>query len=113
MFSLKLTTFRKLSSIPKRSIVASHLSVSTSDRKISKVIHDELVDSEDNKPLWNTLKEMIHFPLLSNPIFMLMALSNMFGRLGLYVPFVYLPNMAALSGVAVEDANFLISIIGM
>ena len=99
--------------MPKRSIVASHLNITTSDRKISKVIHDELVDSEDNdKPLWNTLKEMIHFPLLSNPIFMLVALSNMFGRLGLYVPFVYLPNMAVLSGVAVEDANFLISIIG-
>ena len=99
--------------MPKRSIVASHLNITTSERKISKVIHDELVDSEDNdKPLWNTLKEMIHFPLLSNPIFMLVALSNMFGRLGLYVPFVYLPNMAVLSGVAVEDANFLISIIG-
>ena len=43
---------------------------------------------------------------------MLLGLSNMFVRLGLYVPLVYLPNMAVLSGVAVKEANFLISIFG-
>ena len=43
---------------------------------------------------------------------MLLGLSNMFVRLGLYVPLVYLPNVAVLSGVAVKEANFLISIFG-
>ena len=43
---------------------------------------------------------------------MLFGLSNMFVRLELYVPLVYLPNMAVLSGVAVKEANFLISIFG-
>ena len=38
--------------------------------------------------------------------------SNIFGMLGFYVPFVYLPNMAALRGISVEDANFLLSVIG-
>ena len=33
--------------------------------------------------------------------------------LGFYTPFVYLPNLAALNGVAVEDANFLVSVIGI
>ena len=43
---------------------------------------------------------------------MLLGLSNMFVRLGLYVPLVYIPNVAVLSGVAVKEANFLISIFG-
>jgi MCP family monocarboxylic acid transporter-like MFS transporter 14 len=33
--------------------------------------------------------------------------------LGFYTPFVYLPNLAVMNGVKVEDANFLISIIGI
>jgi predicted MFS family arabinose efflux permease len=36
-----------------------------------------------------------------------------FGMLGFYVPFVYLPNMAAMQGIPVESANFLLSIIGI
>ena len=96
----------------KNSIIPSNLSIAASERKLSTVIPNELLDSEDTTPMWDTLKEMIHFPLLSNPIFMLLGLSNMFVRLGLYVPLVYLPNMAVLSGVAVKEANFLISIFG-
>ena len=92
--------------------MASHLSLPAIDRKASSVIPDELLDSEDSKPIWDTLKEMINFTLLSNPIFMLVGLSNIFGMIGFYVPFVYLPNMAVLKGIALEDANFLISIIG-
>ena len=103
---------RRLSSIPRGSIVASHLSLPAIDRKASSVIPDELLDSEDSKPILDTLKEMINFTLLSNPIFMLVGLSNIFGMIGFYVPFVYLPNMAVLKGIALEDANFLISIIG-
>jgi hypothetical protein len=43
----------------------------------------------------------------------LIAISNVFGMLGFYVPFVYLPNMAVLQGIPVESANFLLSIIGI
>ena len=112
MLLLNSLTCRRLSSIPRGSIVASHLSLPAIDRKASSVIPDELLDSEDSKPIWDTLKEMINFTLLSNPIFMLVGLSNIFGMIGFYVPFVYLPNMAVLKGIALEDANFLISIIG-
>ena len=41
------------------------------------------------------------------------GISNIFGMLGFYTPFVYLPNLAVLNGVAVEDANFLVSVIGI
>jgi len=36
------------------------------------------------------------------------------GMLGFYTPFVYLPALATnVGGISVEDANFLISIIGI
>ena len=33
--------------------------------------------------------------LLKDPIFLLIGISNVFGMMGFYTPFVYLPNMAA------------------
>jgi predicted MFS family arabinose efflux permease len=61
----------------------------------------------------NVLKEMVNYEILSQPLFLLIAISNVFGMLGFYVPFVYLPNMAVLQGIPVENANFLLSIIGI
>ena len=103
----EILIFRRLSSAPRGSIVASHLSLNVMDRKESGII-----DEEDSTPLWNALKEMVNLELLVDPIFILVGTSNIFGMLGFYVPFVYLPNMAEQRGVAVEDANFLLSIIG-
>lgn len=40
--------------------------------------------------------------------------SNVFGMIGFYTPFVYLPSMAAQHpDIGVEDAAFLVSIIGV
>ena len=69
-------------------------------------------ETEGTKPIVTILKEMLNYHLLTQPLFMLIAVSNIFGMLGFYVPFVYLPNMAVLRGVPVESANFLVSIIG-
>merc|ERR1719173_27587 len=33
--------------------------------------------------------------------------------IGFYTPFVYLPNMAIVTGVSVPDASFLVSVIGI
>ena len=104
--------YRRLSSFPRGSIVASHLSLPMSERKASSVVPDELLEPEGAQPIWNALKEMVNLTLLVNPIFLLVGISNVFGMLGFYVPFVYLPNMAVLRGVSVENANFLLSIIG-
>jgi len=104
---------RRLSSLPRGSIIASHLSLPVMDRKVSSVIPDEFLEPEGVQPIWNALKEMVNFSLLTNPIFLLVGTSNIFGMLGFYVPFVYLPNMATLRGISVEDANFLLSIIGI
>ena len=41
-------------------------------------------------------------------------MSNVFGMIGFYTPFVYLPSMAAQHpDIGVEDAAFLVSIIGV
>ena len=70
-------------------------------------------DMEGMSPMMSVLKEMVNFKILSQPLFLLIAISNVFGMLGFYVPFVYLPNMAVLQGISVESANFLLSVIGI
>ena len=70
-------------------------------------------DMEGMSPMMSVLKEMVNFKILSQPLFLLIAISNVFGMLGFYVPFVYLPNMAVLQGLSVESANFLLSVIGI
>ena len=70
-------------------------------------------DMEGMSPMMSVLKEMVNFKILSQPLFLLIAISNVFGMLGFYVPFVYLLNMAVLQGISVESANFLLSVIGI
>ena len=56
------------------------------------------------------LKEMMNFKLLADPLFFLIGISNAFAMIGFYTPFVYLPNMAIVTGVSVPDASFLVSV---
>ena len=56
------------------------------------------------------LKEMMNFKLLADPLFLLIGISNAFAMIGFYTPFVYLPNMAIVTGVSVPDASFLVSV---
>ncbi|XP_018576657.1 monocarboxylate transporter 14 isoform X1 [Anoplophora glabripennis] len=51
--------------------------------------------------------------LLKDPVFMLIAISNLFGMAGLYVPFVYLVDCAVADGIDANSASFLLSIIGI
>jgi len=97
------------------SIVASHLSIPRDFRLGSLTLteNDENINIEPKHSMLDTLKELTNFNLLVNKYFMLIAISNIFGMLGFYVPFVYLPNMAVLKGVTVQNANFLLSIIGI
>ena len=99
-------------SIPRSSIVASHLSIPPAIRKAS-MIDGDAIESDGGKPIWAVLKEMLNLDLMRNKYFLLIGLSNVFGMLGFYTPFVYLPDMAAIRGVEINDANFLISIIGI
>jgi MFS family permease len=51
--------------------------------------------------------------LLKNPVFLFVAISNIFGMLGFYVPFVYLIDSAVNKGIEKDQAAFLLSIIGI
>ena len=92
--------------------MASHLSFPISIRRISATEGVE-IESEGVRPIISVLKEMTDITLLANPFFLFIALSNIFGFMGFFVPFVYLPPLAETIGVSVNHANFLISIIGI
>ncbi|XP_050701205.1 uncharacterized protein LOC126987842 isoform X1 [Eriocheir sinensis] len=87
----------------------------------SRVVLDALdgPDESDEKcaclpeSIRGTLGQMMDFSLLKNPIFLLIGVANLFGMLGFYTPFVYLPSAAMEKGVEPEYATFLISLIGI
>lgn len=61
----------------------------------------------------STLASMMDLTLLKDPVFMLISISNFFGMMGLYVPFVYLVDAATLVGIDPNSASYLLSIIGI
>lgn len=61
----------------------------------------------------SALGAMMDVSLLKDPVFMMIGVSNVFGMAGLYVPFVYLVDMAMQNGIEQSQASFLISIIGI
>jgi hypothetical protein len=55
----------------------------------------------------STLAAMMDLTLLKDPVFMLISISNFFGMMGLYVPFVYLVDSATLV-VCNHLSNFML-----
>merc|ERR1719468_1373633 len=91
------------------SVVATHLSVPNEET-------EELEAFSENykcNPIMSVLKEMIDFEIMLNPLFVLICVSNIFGFLAVYVPYVYLPNMTNQKGISSESAAFIISLIGV
>ncbi|XP_037780744.1 uncharacterized protein LOC119577127 isoform X2 [Penaeus monodon] len=87
----------------------------------SKVVIDALDGPEEERGLCSclpesmrgTLSQMMDFSLLKNPVFLMIGVANLFGMLGFYTPFVYLPDAAKEKGVDPDYATFLVSIIGI
>ncbi|GAB6029793.1 hypothetical protein CHUAL_005507 [Chamberlinius hualienensis] len=61
----------------------------------------------------DTVSTMLDFSLLKDPVFLLIGISNVFGMLGFYVPFVYITDLAILRNIEKDQAAFLLSIIGI
>lgn len=60
------------------------------------------------------LKSMLNPEIMTDPKFALLAVSNFFGFLGFYIPFVYLPSMAEDNAqLEPSKSAFLLSIIGI
>jgi len=105
-------------SIHRGSLVNSALAlpiISETKRRPSMLSEGkEVVVLEEGGGLRSVLKEMMNFSLLADPLFLLIGISNVFGMIGFYTPFVYLPSMAAqYDSISVEDAAFLVSVIGV
>jgi len=77
----------------------------------SAVEHEE---KEADTGIVSVLKTMLNPSILKDPKFLLLGISNVFGFLGFYVPFVYLPSMASSNeSISNEQAALLLSIIGI
>lgn len=59
------------------------------------------------------LKEMLDISLLKDPVFLIACLGEVFGFIGLFVPFVYLAERAIGLGIPDTQAAFLLSVIGI
>jgi len=56
--------------------------------------------------------QMTDLSLLRKPIFLIPCLANLFGAIGLFIPFVYSTDRAISLGVDPQQAAFLLSVIG-
>ena len=79
---------------------------------------DGLLDEklEITRPLISVLKEMMDFAsYMCNPIFLMVAISNILGFLAVYIPYVYLPDMMKNEPNNIDPykASFVISLIGV
>ncbi|XP_019864725.1 monocarboxylate transporter 3 isoform X2 [Aethina tumida] len=61
----------------------------------------------------SALSTMMDMSLLKDPVFMFIGISNFFGMAGLYVPFVFLVDVAVKDGIEMAKASLLLSIIGI
>jgi len=71
-------------------------------------------DKVDGKSMMTTLKTMVNVSLLADPKFLLIGISNLFGFLGFFVPFLYVPSMASdKENISVDQSALLLSVIGI
>lgn len=75
---------------------------------------EESTEKKEISEFTDLLKSMLNPDVLRDPKFLLIGVSNFFGFLGFYVPFVFLPSMAEdKEGISGDEAAFLLSIIGI
>lgn len=60
-----------------------------------------------------TMSGLMDFSLMKDAVFLFLGVSNIFGMLGFYVPYVYIIDAATIRGIDNESAAFLLSIIGI
>lgn len=58
-------------------------------------------------------KESSHLTIWKNSFFLLVAFGNLFGHLGMFVPYTYLPDAAVVKNISTSDANYLLSAMGV
>ena len=80
----------------------------------SAQLPDNINQPEDDESIMRTIKSMVNLELLKDPKFILIAISNLFGFLGFFVPFLYLPTISSSKDdVSADEAAMLLSVIGI
>ncbi len=64
------------------------------------------------KSTTDVLKQMLDVSLFKDPAFAIACIANTFAAVGLFVPFIYLVDLAVQNGVETSNAAFLLSIVG-
>jgi MFS family permease len=74
----------------------------------------EIEEKVEDSGIVSVLRTMLNPTILKDPKFLLLGISNVFGFLGFYVPFVYLPSLASShEAISTDQAALLLSIIGI
>ena len=60
----------------------------------------------------DVLRQMLDFSLLKDPVFLIICLGEVFGFVGLFIPFVFITERAVAFGIPDTKAAFLLSVIG-
>jgi len=71
---------------------------------------DKLVE---DRGCCSSMSGLMDFSLMLDPVFLFLGVSNIFGMLGFYVPFVFIIDAATETGIEPDTASFLLSIIGI
>ena len=91
--------------LPRSSLILDH----SQDLQL-----DPTPREEEDSSMMKIINTMVNPSLFQDPKFVLIAASNLFGFLGFFVPFLYLPSLASSKEqVSAEDAAILLSVIGI
>jgi len=77
---------------------------------------DYIVKTDDMKPKKSpcqTFMDTMDFSIIANPMFLLVAVTNMIACLGFFIPYFYLPDLAVEKNFTKEESSYLISAIGV
>ncbi|XP_025198138.1 monocarboxylate transporter 5-like [Melanaphis sacchari] len=61
----------------------------------------------------NTIKQMLDFSLLKDPIFILYTISNFLTSIGFNIPYLYLVPQATSMGIASKHSSYLLALLGI
>ena len=56
--------------------------------------------------------DTMNFSIVTNPMFLLVGITNLIACLGLFVPYFYLPDLVVEKSFTREESSFLISAMG-
>jgi hypothetical protein len=80
------------------------------DLKLHSNSEEMLLGSK--RSCWKSLRTTLKFSIFTNPLFLVVGITNLIACLGLFVPYFYLPNMVEEKNFTKEESSFLISAMG-